>query len=102
MDEASSGLMRLRPVTFRYKKEFDKEDSRLQYGLIAEEVAEVYPELIVNDEAGEARTVVYQKLNVMLLNELQKQHQRIQDLTERLERLERIQTSQRSLASLTQ
>ena len=89
MGEASSNLMGLRPVTFHYKKEYDAGDPRLQYGLIAEEVADVYPELVLNDETGKARTVLYQKLNVMLLNELQKQHQQIQELTERLTRLER-------------
>ncbi len=95
MAEASSHLMSLRPVTFRYKKEYDKGDSRLQYGLIAEEVAEVYPELVVNDGTGHPRTVEYQKLNVMLLNELQKQHRKIEaqerrnaDLAARLARLE--------------
>ena len=88
MGEASSSLMGLRPVTFRYKKEHNAGDPRLQYGLIAEEVAEVYPELVVNDETGQARTVLYQKLNVMLLNELKKQRRKIQNLTERLTRLE--------------
>ncbi len=83
-----TGSFRLRPVTFRYKKDFGTGDARLQYGLIAEEVAEVYPELVVNDEAGQARTVEYQKLNVMLLNELQKQSQQIRILTKRLTRLE--------------
>ncbi len=88
MDDASVDLMSLRPVTFRFKKDYDKGDSRLQYGLIAEEVAEVYPELVVNDETGRPRTVEYQKLNVMLLNELQKQSQQIRILTERLASLE--------------
>ncbi len=63
---------RLRPVTFRYKKEYDAGDGHLQYGLIAEEVAEVYPELVVYDDQGRAKTVVYQQLSGMLLNELQK------------------------------
>jgi hypothetical protein len=77
MDDASSALLRLRPVTFRYKKEYSK-DSELQYGLIAEEVAEVYPELVQYGEDGEPFTVRYQVLNSMLLNEVQKQHQEIQ------------------------
>ena len=46
----------------------------LQYGLIAEEVAEVYPELVVKNDEGQVQTVQYHKLNSMLLNEVQKQH----------------------------
>ena len=57
--------------------------------------------LVVNDGAGEPRTVVYQKLNVMLLNEVKKQHRLIQDLTERLARMEKVLTVEHSLA-LTQ
>ena len=100
MGQASTSLMRLRPVTFRYRKEYDAGDHRLQYGLIAEEVAEVYPELVVNDDTGRVRTVIYQELNVMLLNELQKQHRQIQDLTERLARLEQTLTTRQLLTAL--
>ena len=109
MGQASNHLLRLRPVTFRYRKEYDAGDHRLQYGLIAEEVVEVYPELVVHDDDGRVRTVLYQELNVMLLNELQKQHQAMQlqqivvdNLMERLSRLEGVLTSQTSLASLTE
>ena len=70
-------------------------DGQLQYGLIAEEVAEVYPELVVYDDQGRVKTVLYQQLSGMLLNELQKQHQQVQDqqkqiadLTARLDALE--------------
>ena len=96
MDKASSDLMRLRPVTFRYKKEYDSGEGRLQYGLIAEEAAEVYPELVVYDDTGRVRTVEYQKLPAMLLNELQKQQAVITDLTERLSRLEQVLSLPRS------
>lgn len=61
-----------RPVTFRYTKEHAQGTRRLQYGLIAEEVAEVYPELVVYASTGEAKAVQYHKINVMLLNEVQK------------------------------
>ena len=95
MGEASSGLMQLRPVMFRYKKEHVEEDRSLQYGLIAEEVAEVYPELVQYTEKGEAQTVLYHLLSTMLLNEVQKLEQRIehqekenQTLRQRLARLE--------------
>jgi hypothetical protein len=80
MGEASSGLMRLRPVTFRYKKAYADGSRPLDYGLIAEEVAEVYPDLVVYSSTGEVETVQYQKLNVMLLNEIQKQRREIAEL----------------------
>ncbi len=107
MGEASTSLMRLRPVTFHYKKEYDAGDGRLQYGLIAEEVAEVYPELVVYDDQERVKTVLYQQLGGMLLNELQKQHRQTQvqkdqlaELTERLARLEQVLTAQQSFAAL--
>ncbi len=99
MGEASTNLMRLRPVTFRYKKEYDAGDSRLQYGLIAEEVAEVYPELVQYVE-GKPKTVLYQQLPAIMLNELQKQHRQIQELTERLAQLEQVLTAQQSVVAL--
>jgi hypothetical protein len=71
--EATSGLMRLRPVTFRYRSHGPR--APLQYGLIAEEVARVYPELIARDQTGQIETVMYQFLAPMLLSEVQK-HQR--------------------------
>ena len=93
--------MRLRPVTFRYKKEHDFAEGRLQYGLVAEEVAEVYPELVVHDDTGQAKTVEYQKLPAMLLNELQKQHQQIQEQKEQVqEQQARIQSLMERLTLL--
>jgi hypothetical protein len=83
MPEATSGLMRLRPVTFRYVAHGDS--APLQYGLIAEEVAEVYPELVARNKGGEVETVMYQFLAPMLLNEVQKQHRRIEEQQARLE-----------------
>jgi hypothetical protein len=76
MGEASRDLMRLRPVTFRYKKAFDDGSKPVQYGLIAEEVAEVYPDLVAHSADGQMETVKYQVLDSMLLNEMQKQNQR--------------------------
>jgi hypothetical protein len=69
MDKASSNLMKLRPVTFRYK---DDPQGIKQYGLVAEEVARVYPELVSHDH-GKVESVHYLTLTAMLLNELQKQ-----------------------------
>ena len=99
MGTASTNLMRLRPVTFHYKKEYDAGDGHLQYGLIAEEVAEVYPELVQYVD-GKAKTVLYQQLPAIMLNELQKQHRQVQELTEWLARLEQVLTAQQTLAAL--
>jgi Chaperone of endosialidase len=95
MGDASSGLMKLRPVTFRYKKAAEDGSKPLQYGLIAEEVAEVYPDLVAHSADGQIETVRYQLLDSMLLNELQKQQSQIHsleaqnaDLQDRLARLE--------------
>ena len=74
MAEASSGILQLRPVTFRYKQASADGSKPRQYGLIAEEVAEVYPDLVVYNTDGEVETVQYRKLTTMLLNELQKEH----------------------------
>ena len=72
MGAASDGLLRLRPVTFRYKKPLDDGSKPVQYGLIAEEVAEVYPDLVALNKDGQIETVQYYKLDAMLLNEVQK------------------------------
>ncbi|MGD0905059.1 MAG: tail fiber domain-containing protein [Terracidiphilus sp.] len=78
MAAASDGLMRLRPVTFRYKQPYADGSKPIDYGLIAEEVAEVYPDLVVKGADGQIQTVQYQKLTPMLLNELQKQHKQLE------------------------
>ncbi len=78
MDAASGALMRLRPVTFHYKTDRNPSGRALQYGLIAEEVAEVYPELVARSADGQVETVLYQFLPPMLLNEVQKLHRTIQ------------------------
>jgi hypothetical protein len=73
MGEASAALARLRPVVFRYRKPFANGAKPLQYGLIAEEVAEVYPELVAFDAEGEPETVLYRFLAPILLSEEQRQ-----------------------------
>jgi len=88
MGESSRGLMRLRPVTFRYRKAFDDGSKPLQYGLIAEQVAEVYPDLVVHSADGQVQTVKYQVLDSMLLNEVQRQQAEIQLLQARLAKME--------------
>ncbi len=76
MGESSSALMKLRPVSFYYKAEYDKGARTLQYGLIAEEVADIYPDLVAYEPDGKPYTVKYQYLTTMLLNEMQKQYHR--------------------------
>ncbi len=79
MNAASETLLALRPVTFRYNPELDKAGIP-QYGLVAEEVAEVNPDLVVRDEKGEIYTVRYEAVNAMLLNEFLKEHRKVQEL----------------------
>jgi hypothetical protein len=74
MADASDRLLNLRTVQFRYKKPNANGEKPIQYGLIAEEVAEVLPELVVNNKDGQPETVAYHLLPAMLLNELQKEH----------------------------
>jgi len=88
MGDASSGLLRLRPVTFRYKQPYQDGSKPIDYGLIAEEVAQVYPDLAVKGADGQVQTVQYQKLTPMLLNEVQKQAEQIRSLEDRLAALE--------------
>ncbi len=91
MGEASEGLLTLRPVTFKYKQEPVEGSQPLQFGLIAEEVAEVLPDLVVYDEEGRPETVRYHLLSSMLLNELQKQNEQLARLRGRLVRLEALE-----------
>jgi Chaperone of endosialidase len=79
MDHASEALYQLKPVTFRYKKEIDRTQA-LSFGLIAEEVAEVNPDLTVRDSDGKPETVRYEAVNAMLLNEFLKEHNTVQEL----------------------
>ena len=88
MGDSSSGLLRLRPVTFRYKQAYEDGSKPMDYGLIAEEVAQVYPDLAVKGPDGQIETIQYQKLTPMLLNELQKQAEQIRSLEDRLAALE--------------
>ena len=74
MGDSSSRLFQLRPVNYLYKAQYDDGSHLLQYGLIAEEVAKVYPEMVAYDKDGQPNSVKYLLLAPMLLNELQKQH----------------------------
>ena len=85
MGNASSRLMQLRPVMFRYRPEYVAGDQTLQYGLIAEEVVKLYPELVQNSADGKPETVRYHLLSAMLLNEAQKQQHQIQAQKQQLQ-----------------
>lgn len=77
IDKASECILALKPVSFRYKVH---KDATPQFGLIAEEVAEVNPDLVVHDKNGEIYTVRYEAVNAMLLNEFIKEHREVQEL----------------------
>ena len=93
MGDASKGLLRLRPVTFHYKKPDYDGSKPLEYGLIAEEVADVYPELVVRGADGQIQSIQYQKLPAMLLNELQKQNRQIQEQSLQIQTLRKLEES---------
>ena len=79
MDKASDAIHALKPVTFHYKKEIDSEGTP-HFGLVAEEVEKVNPDLVVRDKNGEIYTVRYDAVNAMLLNEFLKEHRRVGEL----------------------
>lgn len=77
MDTESESLFALTPVSFRYKKEMDPQGSR-QYGLIAEDVAKVNPDLVINDENGNPATLRFLSIQGMMLNEFLKEHRKVE------------------------
>jgi trimeric autotransporter adhesin len=76
MDKASEAILALEPVTFRYKQELDP-DGIPQFGLVAEQVEKVNPDLVVRGEDGKVMTVRYEAVNAMLLNEFLKEHRNV-------------------------
>jgi hypothetical protein len=95
MGSSTQKLDQLRPVMFQYKSD---PQGAMQYGLIAEEVAQVYPELVVHDHEGRILSVRYDELAPMLLNEAQKQAEEIRDLKQQLAELKDL--NQATLAAL--
>jgi hypothetical protein len=79
MDKASEAILALKPVTFRYKKEIEP-NGAVMFGLIAEEVEKVDPELVTRNDKGEVEAVRYEAVNAMLLNEFLKEHRKIEGL----------------------
>jgi hypothetical protein len=78
MDKTSEAILSLQPVTFRYKHDLDP-DGIPQFGLVAEQVEKVNPDLVVRDEDGKIMTVPYEAVNAMLLNEFLKEHRKVEE-----------------------
>ncbi len=79
MDKTSEAILALKPVTFRYKHELDPEGIP-QFGLVAEQVEKVNPDLVARDADGKVYTVRYEAVNAMLLNEFLKEHRKVEEL----------------------
>ena len=88
MDKASEAILSLQPVTFRYKQELDP-DGIPQFGLVAEQVEKVNPDLVVRDADGKVNTVRYEAVNAMLLNEFLKEHQKVEEQQAMMRRAKR-------------
>ena len=105
MDKASEAILGLKPVTFHYKTEIEP-NGAIMFGLIAEDVEKVDPDLVTRNEKGEAETVRYEAVNAMLLNEFLKQHRTVEERGRRMEEQDRIVAQQeaeiRALASQLQ
>jgi len=100
MDNASEAILALQPVTFRYKHELDP-DGIPQFGLVAEEVAKVDPDLVARDAKGEPYTVRYEAVNAMLLNEFLKEHRKVQEQDRKVQEQERkTQEQERTITQL--
>ena len=86
MDRASEAILALQPVTFRYKKEFDSTRTA-QFGLVAEDVERVNPDLVVRDKEGKPYSVRYDQVNAMLLNEFLKEHRKVEQMQKQIDAL---------------
>jgi hypothetical protein len=98
MGKASKAILELKPVTFRYKKELDP-DGLPQFGLVAEDVEKVDPDLVARDDDGKAYSVRYEAVNAMLLNEFLKEHRKVQQLRKDFE--SKIAEQQKQIEALT-
>jgi hypothetical protein len=83
LDKMSEAILALKPVTFHYKKELDPQGIP-QFGLVAEDVVKVDPDLVARDEEGKPYTVRYEAVNAMLLNEFLKEHKKVEEQGSRL------------------
>ena len=105
MDKASEAIFSLRPVTFRYRANVDP-NGIPEFGLVAEQVEKVNPDLVVRDDRGKPYTVRYEAVNVMLLNEFLKEHSKVEQqeatITELEASLETLATTVREQAAQIQ
>ena len=98
MDKASEAILALKPVTFYYKNDHS---ATPQFGLIAEDVADVNPDLVVRDEKGEIYTVRYDAVNALLLNEFLKEHRKVEQQACKMDAADRkIQEQEATIAEL--
>jgi hypothetical protein len=101
MDKASEAIHALKPVTFRYKPELDP-DGAPQFGLVAEDVEKVNPDLVARGADGRVYTVRYEAVNAMLLNEFLKEHCKVQDLEATIAKQEALNAlQQKQIEALT-
>ena len=96
MDKASEAILALKPVTFHYNRDANNTPS---FGLIAEDVAEVNPDLVIRDKEGKPYSVRYEDVNVMLLNEFLKEHRKVEQLTRNFE--SKLAAQQEQIEALT-
>ena len=100
MDKASEALYRLNPVTYRFKKEIDPTQT-MDYGLIAEDVAQVDPNLAIRNGKGQIESVRYNAVNAMLLNEFLKEHKKVEQQNGKLEnQASKIQAQETTIGQL--
>ena len=97
MDKASEAILALQPVTFRYKKDFDPTGTA-QFGLVAEDVAKVDPDLVVRDKEGKPYSVRYEQVNAMLLNEFLKERKKVESQQEKIAQLKCDATKQEAVS----
>ena len=100
MGAASERLLQLRPVTFQYKEAYANGATPQEFGLIAEEVAQVFPELVIMNEDNQPETVKYRLLSSLLLNELQKQSSELQTLSGQVAEIEDLKVQVAELSQL--
>ena len=101
MAQASEALFALKPVIFRYKKEIEPQKIP-QFGLVAEDVEAVNPDLVIRDADGKAYTVRYDAVNAMLLNEFLKEHRTVQEQKATIAQLKQnFAEQQRQIETLT-
>ena len=101
MDHTSEALFGLKPVTFHYKKEIDSAGTS-QFGLVAEDVEKINPDLVVRDKEGKPYSVRYDQVNAMLLNEFLKEHRKNEQQESKIEEQEaKIARQEQQIEALT-